>query len=873
MAFDPDAYLATPPAAPPAAPFDPDAYLAQPKPGFWSTARSRFIPDVGEVLTGVGHMVAHPVETGKALAGVFAPPPLSIVQQGVRLARTGSPFTPEQQALGASMLGAARDPLGTIAQHPAQTLMAVLPVSAELAAAGKLGTTANMLRAAGTAVDPVALGMKTAGVVNRFAVAPAARGITRVVQDVLSPERAASNALASTVQDPQQLLNALRASQDMRVVPGRVPTAAERALEGGLSSPQLAQAQNELASRSGANSELVYRAEQQNLRAMQDQLDRINARLADKTAALSPKDAADLPALQQSLQQSIAAKQAQLDAMQTTAVNRLASPTPKAAGDVLTERARALRGDVRAADVARYNRAFELAGDARIDISPIIAQVEKVLGKPLSQFAPETAPPIVQRLRELKARAETAQPAVTDAMGLPLKEATAATPPTASLAELDAMRKAINESASKQMGATSGLAPATLGNLKGLHSTLDEVVNAAPALSVEAKDAYRQAVKVYREQTVPQFKTGVTAGIFRRNTQNQPRLLPDAAVRQYLGNESNALQFGTTFGKDPAAVSAMRQGVESMAREAGDLDKFLAKNGPAIDALDKTGMGLRQHLESVRGDIAKVAQGREELATTAAKLNHETPTALVDAALAKPSVMRQTLDNASDAGKAALAQDIMGRATRDMSNATAYLTKNRDTILDALKAADPAGAAKWFDDTLELAKWHDTVSQVKVPGTLDPNIMARALPPGKFTDAQLHDLELLVKDQERLRVLNEQARAGRRSGEPDITNPTRGAMEQASEGASFHYLNPVATTARGIFRVMLGKIDRNTAAVLARVMYENPDAAIPMLEGAIRRKATQAKIGKAAGAVGNALSQGGRAAVISNALAQPVTTE
>lgn len=859
------------------------AAVGKPEPSL-ERAISRIGPDIREYVAGVKEMVTSPVQSARAIAGLIEPvamrlTPAGMVSDTARMAKTGTPFTPEQQAMGRAMAGVASDPLGTITEHPFQTAITVLPVVGQAAKAANLPRIASAATTAGTVLDPVAMTGKGLLAGGKYIAAPIVDATGRVINNMrASPTRAVGNELlAMTGNDPNAVIAALRATQGMETTPGYTPTLAERAYAGGASNPTLAATENRLL---GANPELnrqLYEATQRNVAALQEQLARVQERIRLQANALSPQAKADLANVQQSLQASLADEQARLGQFEQSIRGGLSAATPQTTGTVLAERGKALRQEVKQTVTApAYRRAYAAAGDAAIDVSRPIAVAEEILGRKLSEFAPETAPSTVAALARMQARAQEAVAATgpkIGALGEAIgegKAATAAIPPNASLQEIDDIRKAINADIAAARTSTSPTSATQLRNLQRLHSALDDAVFRSDKLSDAAKEAYQNALTTYRTEYAPRFKTGVAADLFRGTNKNQPRLLADNAVDKFLSNETAADQFVTTFRNDPAANAAMREGVERLYRDAVSTPDqhaaFMKKYGDQIDRLDRAGLGLRQQLETVGKDVERLATGRDALAARAKTLGVESMDKLIDKALASPSTMREVLGASDAPARAAMAQELLRRATQNLDGATQYLKENADAIKRALQADDPATAARRYNEAVDVAKWHDEFKAVQAPTGADANIRINAQLEGKFTDSQLHDLTLVARDVKRSQEVNELAGFGRQADMPDPRRiATRGASETLGN-APLGYLDAKITTARNLYKIATGGMDKKVAMELARVMYTDPDAAIAMLQAAAKRQAAKQTRRAVYAAPANALSKAGKPSIAVNAL-------
>jgi hypothetical protein len=400
-----------------------------------------------------------------------------------------------------------------------------------------------------------------------------------------SPTRQAANALyeAAGTQAPD-VLNALIATQNMPVTPGYTPTMTERLVEANVRNPVIARLEREVTAASPEVNLMTGGAQDVNAAAIQNQLLRAQQNL--------PTSRFNLP------------------------------PTGQAApGAELTKIARGIKKEIKSTRIdPAYKTAFAEAGGTRIDVTPIIAKAEEILGRPLSKLNPNAVTTNTeQRLLNIFDRGAPEVPPTRDSFGMLRDQGTPSRPPTGTLEEVDALRKAINSDIASAKNRVGPLDPTKARSLYDLHGLIDEVVTNS-TLSPEAKKAYATAVSSYRETVVPRFKTGTTAKMLQSTSYNQSKVLPEKVVSQYF-TESGSKQFGTTFAGDFAANQAMRKGVESLFRaetynpvtKAIDADKaarFLSKNRQTLQNLDDAGVNVSRNLT----EETALANTRNEIA-------------------------------------------------------------------------------------------------------------------------------------------------------------------------------------------------------------------------------------------------------------------
>jgi hypothetical protein len=268
-----------------------------------------------------------------------------------------------------------------------------------------------------------------------------------------------------------------------------------------------------------------------------------------------------------------------------------------------------------------YNAAFDLAGDAKIDLTNVLTKAEEILGRKLSTFAPETAPDTVRKLLSFQPKTPEAKPLGGGLVSSKVKTAAEAPagPPTATLKELDDVRKAINADIQAAKTGTSPTNPTTLRNLMQLHKEIDDAIGKSTAIPDTAKQAYADVVQLYRTEYIPRFKEGANANLFKQTSLNELKTKPEDVINKYFnpGGESEAKQFVTLFGDSPDALKIAGKGIEDLYRQkvvdaATGLvkpeahAKFLKDYAQPIRIMDDAGMGLGQRFATIGKDVQRL---------------------------------------------------------------------------------------------------------------------------------------------------------------------------------------------------------------------------------------------------------------------------
>ena len=392
----------------------------------------------------------------------------------------------------------------------------------------------------------------------------------------------------------EEIVNALRGRT--QIVPGTSPTAGEVAAPAGSVGLSVLQAR---ARQVPGAADIYASKEAQNIVARQEQ---------------ELRAAAKFDASKQRIQ-------AKID-------RGLVNVTPGEVGSTLIDAAKAEQKSVKANVIKpAYDAAFEAAGDAKIDVSKVVSEAERILDRKLSSFATETAPDTVRKLRGFMPSVPETEAVSIGKAGF--KTAKAPTPPPATpeatLLQLDDVRKAINADIATASTSNAPMAATTLRNLKQLHAAIDDAVKSSTTLPDEAKTLYKGALDTYRTEYAPRFKEGINANLFKQTTLQETKIKPEDVVSKYFQpkGESEAKDFLRLFDKNPDAMKIARTGIEDLYRRevtdaAGRVTPeshaaFMKKYAEPLKILDGAGMNITQRVGVVAKDAARLAK-IEELA-------------------------------------------------------------------------------------------------------------------------------------------------------------------------------------------------------------------------------------------------------------------
>lgn len=848
---------------------------------------ARFLPNVGEMALGLGEMAvaANPVQriTNAIVPalGVEKPDYLKRGEAGLQalgdipvggLRHAASRLLPpevfkaidaanpeagQRASMIASELAKRYGKYGSeeglkelIATEPAAVLADISGVGA---LAGKGAQAAGLARAAAAAnrvaavTDPFRPFMAAGGA--------AARGAGNVA-DWFSTPRTAANVLLKTETAPGEIVNAMRATQELPVSPGAMPSMGERMVAAGAPSPALARMEAGLADVATPAGREAYMLQQERLARVQEQLARVETQLQQEAATLTPQQTTQLKTVRDNLLQNLAVERAAAEQRGQRVAGMLPDTGQAAPGGAIQERGAALeKGLAKNVITPAYEKSFTSAGDVPIDVSSAVARARQIVGDIGSLMDASTVPESVRKAVRLEPGVE---PGTWVSLGerggyaLPGTQ----TPPTLTLRDFDAFRKALNREYTAALNSQAPDASVRAANLKSVINQLDADL-ASSGVSAKAKDQYAQAKSLFETRMVPEFRTGETGKMLAEGSFNMPKTLPSETVPAFLKTEEGAAQFVTTFKRDPQAIQAMRTGVADWLREAAvdpatgflspsRMDKFIADYGRQLNTLDAgSGTALRPTLDKLRQEAVKAEANLTALNADITRMKkYKNASDLVDAGLASPAEMDFIRQKLSPGGRQALAQELQNRGAQMLKEGNAegalkYLTENRKALLAGLGADGP----KIFGDMTKVAKAQAELQRLQSAAP-KPEAPVRVRIPDNLTAKELTDMTVAAKDIQRLSELGELAKAP--SSAPSATR--RAGTEAAVEAGVLplpHWIGAPTALLRNIMTRFETKLNAKVAAQLVDFMIKNPDGAVAALEAQAARRARRETVSRA----------------------------
>ncbi len=679
-----------------------------------------------------------------------------------------------------------------------------------------------------------------------------------IIRPTLQPETAAVSQLyraaGGTPGAAERVISEVEAGRQVPTTPGFRPTLPELVIAGGGEAPPTLAVLTERVR--GASPEQVReigRLVNERVGALQAQLARVNQQIEQQGMMLQPGALEELTQARDSILRNLETERATYETAMQQSAARLPA-TPQAIGGDISRRAAELDRLFKETEVnPRYNEALRLGGDTpNIDASEIEQVVEGIYGRPLSTFKPGSQPRIVSILNRLA------------------QQRGADEPPMTTLAVLHDLRKAVNkESSSAVRAGNNDLAY----NLQQLQSSIDNAITTSPGLSDDAKNAYAEATRFYRDTYAPKFRAGKTGRILRPAAYDEMVITPDKVVGEFLSGRTPAQQFVRTFAGDAQAYDSMRNGILGQFRLAavdartGLVDSakaagYLQKNAEALAVLDNAGLGVRNAMQQFEQEAAQGSAALEALRTSVSRWADKTPTQMLDHILSSGDRMGVALSRTDAAGRDAIRRVVQTRlnqmltqtpggkplteadamrVVKEITDDTGALKPAYERVLGRNLATQFADRAKGLRLVIETGK--DKALQ-------NPNAVAPVIRGQNFTPQQLTNIQLVLDDVSRIRQTEQAAQSARAAVEP-----TGGkVLEEQAETSAFRpdrlqLLDRYYTLLRNVFVGARDRLNPKVSAKLANMLYNNPDEAIAALRSEIarvQRKAQPAGVSRAA---------------------------
>lgn len=671
---------------------------------------------------------------------------------------------------------------------------------------------------------------------------------------VLRPQQTAEdvllNTLGGTPEAGREALAGVARGRQAPSTPGMPRNLLEILDAGGVQpTVDLAALSNRLANAGGDVSDQVLKFQRDQVGALRQSLLQVNDQL--RVPMLTPGRRSELEGVRDSLLARVDAEEAILNAAARARGEAL--PGPQGAGQEIAARAEQLSKGLRETLIRpAYKAALDSAGNAKTNIDGLIADAERILRRPLSKFAPATTPPpIVSGILDLR-KAQTPQPVgrgeITKRM---VARPGAPTPTMATLEQLDDLRKAINGTIAEARRGSPSLAGVEVENLKTLHASVDRIVRESPEFSDETKQLYDTALANYRNIYAPRFREGETARILKPAMFGEMRVDPSQVVGSYLKDEDAADQFIRTFAGDATAFTSMRNGLVDAARRSAmsnfqftpeKLQGWLQSNAPVLRRFEDAGMNLRGALAQVEQEAAQARAAFDNLATFRGPFEGKTADQMLTYITGDPARMSLALQRSNDTGR-----DAIRRVTAENLNqlietnpAQALKELTDETKRRAYSVAFPNNIVpgrNLVNEFTERARLGVALREVLQDSTLAaPGAAEVVIRRSNLSLPALQNLLKLAQDDiARIRRIDESATRG--GATPRLGGLTREAAEQEG-GAAVMPSSSLSIALNTIVRTFTNleqKVNRKVNAELARVIYQDPEAAIQAITNAIQR--------------------------------------
>lgn len=735
------------------------------------------------------------------------------------------------------------------------------------------GMVAGGIGAAPVAEGPidVTIGMAGGGLFPPIAqgVGTATRGLwDMTVAPFLKPRLAAERQLYSaaggTVGSAERTIQQIEQGLTVPTTPGFQRTLPETIVAGGGEAlPSMAVLADRVRNATFQQANEIDRLMNQRIGALQAQLNRVNQQIDKQGAMLQPGALEELTRVRDDILNTLDTERAQREAALAMSAGRLPKG-PQGTGEDIFKRATTLDKQMRSTVVQpKYREAERLAGDAQIDVAPIVQAVEQVMGRPLSTFDPNTAPAIVRILNRLIPRPQNIPSGQLGAVSVP---GTLPPPATVSttLGVIDDMRKAINATIAEAKRGSSQLSNVEVRNLFQIHNALDDAVRNSPNLSNEAKVAYDDAISTFRDQYVPRFRERETGKILKAGMFGENRIEPSQIVAQYTKDTDGAKQFVSTFAGDAQAFDSLRNGILGQFRIATvdpvtkmvDPKKaagFLQDNNEVLAIFEDAGMGVRRAMEGFEREAAQTNQVLTRLQEIGGPFRDKTPQQMIDYITGSGERMGVALRFAGPEGQDTIRRVVGTRLNQMLTQSPSGQPLTEAGVMRVM--------TELFDDTgnlkkpYELALGRDLAMQfadrakglrqiIEIrndPLLKNPNAVEPFIRQQDFTPEQLTSLQSVLDDVQRARQVAAAAGVGRKAPTPTGSK----ILEEQAKASTvqvdrLNLLDRYYTVIRNVYTSARDRINPAIAARLATMMYNNPEKAAQALRNEVARSLKKA---------------------------------
>jgi hypothetical protein len=693
----------------------------------------------------------------------------------------------------------------------------------------------------------------------------------RVMRPTQTSEQALLNALGGTPEAGREAIAGISRGEATAATPGLRRNLVELLEAGGVRpTTDLAALASRLENAGGQTADNVLKFQQEQVGALRQQLLQINDQL--RVPMLTPGRMSELQTVRDNILTQIDAEEAILNAAARSATEGAAGV--QGAGQTIAQRAAELSEGLRNTLVRpAYRKAIDSAQGVTTDIGGLIADAERVLGRPLSEFSPETAPAVVRAIADMAPQARPVPPpppggeSISARLARRMSGQQEAGPATATLQQLDDLRKAINSDIAAARRGTGNLSNVTVANLQSLHSSVDRMVRQSTTFSDDTKQLYDTALANYRNVYAPRFREGETARILKPGMFGEMRIEPSQVVGSFLKDADAADQFVRTFAGDTAAFNALRDGiVEQMRKSALDgftvspkkLESFLATNAPVLQRYEQAGMNLRGAIHRMEQEAAASKAAFDNLQTFRGPFQNKTPDQILSYITADPARMNLALQRSDAAGQDAIRRVVAEQLNTQLESNPAAVLKELTTE-SSRNAYRLAISPNLVNEFTERARLGIAAQQaLKDPALKLPGVAEKVVGGANLSLPQLQSL-LQVAQDDIARMARIDAIAQRGGATPRVGALTR---EVAEEGATAAVMpnSSMSAAMNAIVRTFSNieqKVNRKVNAELARVIYENPQAGIQAIQNAIARAEKRARpagmVRRAAPAAGGAL--------------------
>lgn len=445
--------------------------------------------------------------------------------------------------------------------------------------------------------------------------------------------------------------------------------------------------------------------------------------IADYYKSIAP-DSPSPSSIRSDINQSLSDARKTALSGETSVAGRLPVTDQLQLGTRLTDLANEAKIAAKPAITKAYDKAFETSGSAVTSAAPIVKMVEDILGTKLSQVKPENSPQTVSAIQRIlgdktqELTGRSIPPDLMDKMGVGTKNVT--------MKDLHEIRVAIGQDMAAAGRSLDPTAATRLYNLGKVMPEIDAAIGTLPGAT-----AYSAAREKYKTEYAPRFKEGTNLQVFKDKSTNEPRILPDLFISEFLKPDvsagvTRASQFKQLFGANDEAKTLANQGIMDTYRQkvvdpqTGVIKEaahaaFMRDYGRTLLTFEGQGVPALSNLTRIGREAATAAASTDRITQTAKTLKFDTVDDLVNAAIKDTKVMGNALMRMTPESRSQMSKLIMDKATQGgtAESITKFLIDNEKTL-----KMIPGMNATHKTNLLDIAKAYEITERAPLRGNV-----------------------------------------------------------------------------------------------------------------------------------------------------------